>query len=93
MRWTPQRRHDLKKEFAREAQFEEGDKFENPHRSGTLEITDFAYRFEEDEFVYWFDNSESPMEFGPRTENLVRGWEKIEDDKDSDRAGPDNLKF
>lgn len=90
MNLRDQRRRDLKKEFKRYAHFEIGDKFKSPWKGKTFTLSDFAYRWEKEEFVYWFED-EMGEENGEYDENFVLSWERIdedEDDDDPDVVGP-----
>jgi len=66
------RKHNLAIEFTRYAQFGVGDVLETDEGE-EVTVTDFAFRFETDDFVYWFEQLD-----GSYTESEIEEWALVE---------------
>ncbi|WP_158854978.1 hypothetical protein [Halorhabdus sp. CUG00001] len=67
------RKHNLAIEFSRYAAFDVGDVLETDEGTAVT-VEDFAFRFETDTFVYWFEQLD-----GSYTEPELADWALIEE--------------
>lgn len=78
------RKHNLEVELARYAAYTVGDRFET-NAGDQIEVTDFAYRFGADEFVYWTDAADDP---GPLAESSLGEWTRVHEAERDDHIDP-----
>ncbi|CCQ34464.1 hypothetical protein HLRTI_002127 [Halorhabdus tiamatea SARL4B] len=76
------RKHNLAIEFTRYAQFGIGDVLETPDGE-EVTVEDFAFRFEIDEFVYWFEEWE-----GSYAEPELEDWALVSEGEREEYVDP-----
>jgi len=81
-RFPENRKHNLAVEFARYAEFGVGDTLETADGE-EVTVADFAFRFETDDFVYWFEELD-----GSYTEPELDDWALIEEAEREEYVDP-----
>ena len=76
------RKHNLAIEFTRYAQFGVGDVLETDEGE-EVTVTDFAFRFETDDFVYWFEQLD-----GSYTETEIEEWALVSEGEREEYVDP-----
>jgi len=76
------RKHNLAIEFTRYATFGVGDVLETP-AGEEVTVEDFAFRFEIDEFVYWFEGRE-----GSHRESELDDWALVAEGEREEYVDP-----
>ncbi|WP_181686447.1 hypothetical protein [Halorhabdus salina] len=76
------RKHNLAIEFSRYAEFGIGDVLETDE-GDAVTVADFAFRFEIDDFVYWFEQLD-----GSSTEPELEDWALIEEAEREEYVDP-----